>query len=75
MPKRPNFGRPSKGDRDAFLTKPAIPVGEVVRSNAEALGMSYGDYISAIVANHLGLPQYAPQVPISNQEELPLKTA
>ncbi len=75
MPKRPNFGRPSKGERDAFLTKPALPVGELIRANSENLGMSYGDYISAIVANHLGLPEYAPHPSMSEQEELPLKTA
>ena len=75
MPKRPDFGRPSKGERDAFLTKPAVPVGELIRDNAEALGMSFGDYISAIVANHLGMPQYAPQPLHLDQQELPLKTA
>ena len=72
---RINRGRPSKGDRDAFMTKPARPVGDAIRHNAEELDMTYGDYIAAILARELGMPEYAPLPPHSNDEELPINTA
>lgn len=72
---RINRGRPSKGDRDAFMTKPARPVGDAIRHNAEELGMTYGDYIASILARELGMPEHAPVPPHSNDEELPIKTA
>ena len=72
---RINRGRPSKGDRDAFMTKPARPVGDAIRHNAEELDMTYGDYIAAILARELGMPEHAPMPPHSNNEELPINTA
>ncbi|MBD8104795.1 hypothetical protein [Plantibacter sp. CFBP 8775] len=53
-------GRPSKGDRDAFTTKPARPLGNAIRERAIASGMTYGDYIASILARELGMPEYAP---------------
>jgi len=67
---RNGIGRPSKGDRDAFMTKPARPVGDAIRRNAEQLGLNYGDYIAGILARELGMPEYAPAVPHTNDEEL-----
>lgn len=67
---RVNRGRPSKGDRDAFMTKPARPVGDAIREHAEQLGMTYGDYIASILARELGMPEYAPVPPHVNDEEL-----
>ena len=69
---RINRGRPSKGDRDAFMTKPARPVGDAIRHNAEELGMTYGDYIAAILARELGMPEHAPMLPRPINEELPI---
>lgn len=69
---RINRGRPSKGDRDAFMTKPARPLGDMIRHNAEELGMTYGDYITSILARELGMPEYAPVPPPTNAQELPI---
>ena len=69
-------GRKSKGDRDAFMTRPLRPVGDRVRANAAALGMDLGEYISYELAKAVGLPDCAPQPkPSTDQEALPLKTA
>lgn len=57
------------------MTRTALPVAERVQANAEALGMPYGEYISMLVADVLGMPEYAPRPPGNHQEELPLKTA
>ena len=66
------IGRPHKGDRDAFMTKPARPVGDALRARAKELGMTYGDYIAGVLARDLGLPEFAPQDPHANDEELPI---
>lgn len=72
---RVNRGRPSKGDRDAFMTKPARPVGDAIRANAEELGVTYGDYIASILARELGMPEHAPVPSLLKDEELPIKKA
>jgi hypothetical protein len=72
---RNGIGRPHKGDRDAFLTKPARPLGIAIREHADSAGMSYGDYIAAILARELGMPEYAPVPPGPRQEELPIPAA
>lgn len=64
-------GRPSKGARDVFAVRPMQPVGDVIRANADALDMSYSDYISAILANALNMPEHAPTPPHA-QDQLPL---
>lgn len=75
MAHRPGPGRKSKGDRDNFAVKPMRPVGDVIRANADRLGMTYGEYCAAILSNALGMPEYAPQPIAIEQQELPLKTA
>jgi hypothetical protein len=75
MGHRPGPGRKSKGDRDNFAVKPMRPVGDVIRSNADRLGMTYGEYCAAILSTALGMPEYAPQPMTVEQQELPLKTA
>ena len=65
-------GRPTKGDRDAFKVRPARAVGDLVRERAEAAGMTYGDFISAILSREVGLPDLAPQPPHATDEELPI---
>jgi len=56
------------------MTKPARPVGDAIRQNAEDLGMTYGDYIASILARELGMPEYAPVPPHPNAEEPPITT-
>lgn len=69
--KRGHGGRPSKGDRDQLLTRPPRPVGDAVREAADAAGMSLSDYVTGILAEIHGLPQYAPKVlPLVQQGEL-----
>lgn len=68
-------GRPSKGDRDAFKVRPARPVGERVRELAEAAGMSYSDYIAAVLARDVGMPDLAPRAENARHEELPIPAA
>jgi len=75
MPVRPGPGRPSKGPRDQFSVRPAVPVGDVIRANAEALDMTYGEYCTALLCQVLGMPEYAPQSPTPYQQELPLLSA
>lgn len=54
-------GRPSKGPRDAIMAKPADSFGKILRENSQRLGYeSYGDYIVALAAQALGMPEYAP---------------
>lgn len=67
-------GRPSKGDRDAFVTRPARPVGDEIRQRADAAGMHYGEYIAAVLAREVGMPELAPVPSVSaDQEALPIK--
>jgi hypothetical protein len=76
MAVKPGPGRPGKGPRDQFSVRPVPALGNVIRRNAEHLGMTYGEYCTAILANALGMPEYAPQPPqLDEQQELPLKTA
>ena len=75
MGHRPGPGRKSKGDRDNFAVKPMRPVGDLIRANADRLGMTYGEYCAAILSTALGMPEYAPQPTPVEQQELPLKTA
>ena len=63
-------GRPSKGDRDTFMTRPAREVGQIVRQKAAEEGIPMGDYISRAVAVYVGRPDLAP--PPNTDEVLPL---
>lgn len=66
-------GRPSKGDRDAFLVRPPRPIGNVIRQRANALGMSYSDFVSSVVARELGMTEHFPQPSLhSTAQELPI---
>jgi len=67
-------GRPSKGERDpGIMCRPPAPVAEIIRARAEALGMYYGEYVSAILSEYVGLSYLLP-LPhdIESQEELPM---
>lgn len=77
MGRKPGPGRKSKGDRDNFAVKPMRPVGDVIRTNADKLGMTYGDYCAAILSTALGMPELAPRPgrPVDEPMLLPLKIA
>jgi hypothetical protein len=66
-------GRTHKGDRDLFTFRIARPVGDVIRARSAAAGMSYSEYIAAVVARSEGMPEHAPQShPVADQGELPI---
>ena len=65
-------GRPSKGRRDAILAKPPVEFGAILKQNADAEGLSYGEYLVALAAKALDMPQYAPPRPRNRAEELPI---
>ena len=71
----PMTGRPHKGARRVIMTRPAQPVADVVLREAAAAGMTISDYVAGILARAVGLPQYVPESPAQDQQELPLKTA
>ncbi|MFY0408949.1 hypothetical protein [Solicola sp. PLA-1-18] len=74
MTKTTGPGRPSKGERDAFFTRPARPVGDAVRAQADAMGLNLGDYIAKVLAEHHDLGHLAPVgTRNSDQRELPLQ--
>lgn len=65
-------GRPSKGQRDAILAKPPVEFGAILKHNADAAGLSYGEYLVMLAAEALGMPQYAPPRPRDRAAELPI---
>jgi hypothetical protein len=77
MSRKPSGGRPSKGDRDSIITRPARPLGNVVRARADEAGMTISEYVAMVLANAHGLPEYAPAPSTTHdQGVLPLsKTA
>lgn len=68
-----SMGRPSKGPRVSIMAKPAPQLAEIIKTNADAVGMAYGEYITAIVAESLGMPEYAPKPPRDRGNELPIR--
>lgn len=64
--------RPYKGDRDAILAKPAVPFAAILKENAMKQGLTYGDYLVALAAEALGMPQFAPTPPRKRGDELDL---
>lgn len=50
----------SKGERDAILAKPPIEFGKILKRNAKASNLTYGEYLVLLAAERLDLPQYAP---------------
>jgi hypothetical protein len=71
-----NGGRPSKGDRELFVTRVPKPVALVIRERAEELDLSYSEYLAGLLATALEMPQHAPSAPKDrDQEELPLTRA
>ena len=57
---RTTTGRPSKGERDAILAKPPLAFGAILKKNADEADLPYGEYLVALAAQALNMPQYAP---------------
>jgi hypothetical protein len=64
------MGRPSKGERDAILAKPPIAFGTILKHNADELGLTYGEYMVALAAQALNMPEFAPAQPRDRMNEL-----
>lgn len=71
MWQKPGPGRKTKGERDAFYAYPDASVRARVVTESRRLGFTeFSDFISAVLANAVGLPQYAPQPKFAAQELL-----
>lgn len=72
-------GRPIVPNRakKSISTRLRRPVDELVRTQADALKMPYGEYVSYLVAQQVGLPEHAPTLPNTEHEqgEINLKSA
>ena len=64
------IGRPSKGERDAILAKPPVAFGAILKQNADEMGLAYGEYLVALAAEALNMPQFAPALPRDRASEL-----
>ena len=53
-----------------MLAKPPAEFGVILRQNADDLGMPYGEYLVALAAQALNMPQYAPPPPRNRANEL-----
>lgn len=71
----PGAGRPSKGDRDVFMTRVPRAVGDAVRQRAEDLDLSFSECIADLLAAALDMSEHAIAVKDRAQQELPLKSA
>lgn len=75
MPRRVSGGRPSKGDRHLIASRPPRAVADAVIARADARGMTITDYVSAVLAQHVGMDDAASFQPVQTphlDEELPL---
>lgn len=68
----PGAGRPSKGDRHAFMTRIPRETADALMAEAERLNVTYGDLIAYHVARSLGTSTKLPQFERLAQEALPL---
>jgi hypothetical protein len=70
---RPNIsggGRKSKGERELLATRAHPVLAAQVRANAEEQGLTVSDYLAVVLADALGLRQYAPVVTNQHQDLL-----
>ncbi len=70
--RRGTGGRPSKGERDLLVTRPAVPVGQAIRTRADACGLTISEYVASVLAEHVGLPDLAPAAKPKRDQELPM---
>lgn len=66
------MGQPHKGDRAYIATRPPKRVADALRVRADERGMSVSEYVAALVAKDVGLPDAVPLRQPKNQRELPL---
>jgi hypothetical protein len=66
------MGRRTKGDRDTLVVRVMRPMGDTIRRNANECGISINDYVTAILARELEMPEYVPVVPADDQFALPM---
>ncbi len=73
------IGRPVVPNRaeKSISTRLRKPVDKIVRAQADELGMPYGEYVSYLVAQQLGMPDDAPKLPEASHPQgvLSLKSA
>lgn len=75
-PMRTSYGgRKSKGPRELLGTRPAQPLADAARQRADELNMTVSDYLAALIAADLEMPQYAPQPNDPSRVELPIPAA
>lgn len=67
-------GRPSKGERRVMVTRVPTQLSDEVIAQAEARGLSWGEYIADILAEAHGYPRSS-LATRRHQEELPLDQA
>lgn len=70
---RPNIsggGRKSKGERELLATRAHPVLAAQVRANAEEQSLTVSDYLAVVLADALGLTQYAPAVTHPHQDLL-----
>ena len=60
-----------KGDRGQISTRPARPVYEAVKAKAAEMGITMGQYVADVLAEHTGHPDLVRELNKA-REELPL---
>ena len=53
-------GRPSKGPRDSMRLRPPVGLGNLVRQNAVAAGMTNGDYCISLIDDQINVSDFEP---------------
>ncbi len=66
------MSRKHKGDRDSITVRTPRPVGDVLRAEAERRGMFVSDYVSALLARQVGMPELAAMAEPREDQELPV---
>lgn len=61
-----------KGARDAMMIRPDLEVGHAVRARATEAGMTISDYVWALMARDVQMPERAPSARPRSDEPLPL---
>lgn len=65
--------RQHRGDRDQLTARPPKEVGEIIRERARVRGVHVTDYVSGVLAEHVGRPDLDPTTAQKHtDEELPL---
>lgn len=66
------MGQPHKGERAYIATRPPKRVADALRAQADQRGMSVSEYVAAVLAQDVGLPDAVPLRQPKTQRELPL---